>query len=78
MTAFLRFARPAVLEIVALFVDDGVYACAIVAWVILVAALTPQIRLPSMYEAPLLTLGLMVIVVLAVRHAARRSTPRSS
>ena len=78
MIAFLRLARSVVLEIVALFVDDGVYACAIVAWVVLVAALAPRLQLPSMYEGLLLTLGLMGILILAVRHAAHRSIMRDS
>jgi hypothetical protein len=76
MSVLGRAMRSAIHEILALFIDDGLYAFAIVTWVTFIALITPRLRLPITYETPVFTVGLLAIVVLGVRHAAHRIMTR--
>jgi hypothetical protein len=67
-------------EIAALFVDDGSFALAIVAWVV-AAALCIRLGVNPVFEAVLLFLGLAALLAENVSRSARerrgQSPPRS-
>jgi hypothetical protein len=59
-------------ELWGLFVDDGVFAGAIVVWLVLVGLVLPRLDLPGWLPAILLFAGLAVILVLGALRAARQ------
>jgi hypothetical protein len=66
----MRVLRSILREIVSLFVDDGSFALAIVAWVF-AGALCVRLHVDPVFEAVLLFLGLAVILAESVWRSAR-------
>jgi hypothetical protein len=62
-------------EVWGLFVDDGVFAGAIVVWLLVGWWLLPRLGLPRGLPAILLFAGLAAILVLSASRAARRPEP---
>jgi hypothetical protein len=63
-------------EFFGLFVDDGRFAIAILAWLAACGAVLPRLGLPPGLPAVLLFAGLVVILVeSATRHASGRRGP---
>lgn len=54
-----------------LFVDDGRYALAIVAWLLLAWRGAPWLPLPAGWDAPLLAAGLLLILAWGVLRGGR-------
>lgn len=54
-----------------LFVDDGRYALAIVAWLVLAWWGLPWLRLPAGWNAPLFAAGLLLILAWGVLRRGR-------
>lgn len=59
-------------EIYGLFVDDGIFAVAIIAWVALGWLVLPRLGLPAGWQGPILFLGLAAILVESAARRARR------
>jgi hypothetical protein len=59
-------------EVYGLFVEDGRYAVAIVAWLLLAALVLPRFVAAS-WRAPLLLCGLIVILIENVVRSAKRA-----
>jgi hypothetical protein len=76
MRDLLRPMQTAIHQVTALFIDDGPYAFAIVAWVVLITGGLTLLRITSRYTTLILTMGLVVILVLDVWRAAQRSIGR--
>jgi hypothetical protein len=66
----MKWLRAVVREILGLFVDDGSFAIAILAWLALCWLVLP--RLPSGMGGLLLVLGLALILVESVLRRARK------
>jgi hypothetical protein len=69
-------------ELWGLFVDDGVFAGAILVWVVVVGAVLPRFGLPSWLQALLFFAGLAAILVhgairAALKHGVRPGKPKS-
>jgi len=60
-------------ELWGLFVDDGVFAGAIVVWLLVAWGFLPRLGLPGWLPAVLLFAGLSAILVLGALRAARPS-----
>ena len=59
-------------ELVALFVDDGSLAVAVLAWLLFSGLLLPQLGLPPVWPPLVLVVGLLAILAESVLRAARR------
>ncbi|HVY15366.1 MAG TPA: hypothetical protein VHB27_09065 [Rhodopila sp.] len=59
-------------EIFGLFVDDGHFAIAILAWVAFSALVLPHIPVPAVAKGPILFIGLAGILVDSATRRARR------
>jgi hypothetical protein len=62
-------------ELWGLFVEDGVFAGAIVVWVVVGWCLLPRLGLPDRLPAILLFAGLAAILALSALQAARPNEP---
>ncbi len=71
----MRALRAILREIAGLFVDDGSFALAVIAWVA-GGALCIRLRVDPAFEAALLFLGLAAILVENVWRSARARTGR--
>jgi hypothetical protein len=60
-------------ELYGLFVEDGIYAIAIVVWLVVCAIMLPHISQLSEWRAPLISFGLLVLLIENVSRAARRN-----
>lgn len=69
----MNVLRTFILELIGLFIDDGLFAAAIVLWAALVGFVAPVAGIPSMWRAALLFVGLAVILVESVTRRARSS-----
>jgi hypothetical protein len=78
MTDMLRIARSAGRTVLALFVDDGLFAVTIIGWVAFVAAGLARFRSLTVYGGPLLATGLVAIFLVSLSRAARRMPARRS
>lgn len=67
--AVLRLMRD---EAWGLFVDDGLFAGAVILWIVLAAGILPRLGLPGAVVGLLLFAGLAGILVLGARRGARR------
>ena len=68
----MSWLKATILEIYGLFVDDGRYALAIVAWVGIAALILPRLDAPVSANALILFAGLLLILVeSALRRAGR-------
>jgi hypothetical protein len=59
-------------ELWGLFVDDGVFAGAIVVWLVVGGRVLPRLGLPGWFPAILLFAGLAAILVWGALRAARK------
>jgi hypothetical protein len=59
-------------ELIGLFVDDGSFAIAIVAWLALLWLLLPHLSIPATWNGPILFVGLGLILVESVLRRARK------
>ena len=74
-----RAVLTAVAELWGLFVDDGMLACALVAWCCLAILGLPAIGVEPGLRAPLLLAGCLVTLVIDVLATAlRRRAPRGT
>jgi len=74
-----RAAVTALAELWGLFVDDGLLACALVAWCSLAVLGLPAIGAGRAFRAPLLLIGCLVILMVDVLATAFRGrAPRVS
>ena len=67
-----RAVLTAVVELWGLFVDDGMLACALVAWCCLAILGLPAIGVEPAWRAPLLLAGCLVTLVIDVLATALR------
>jgi hypothetical protein len=68
----VNWLRSIAAEIFGLFVDDGAFAVAIVAWLALLWWLLPRVGLGASWNALLLVAGLVAILVDSVLRRARK------
>ena len=68
----MSWMKTAAAELLGLFVDDGVFALAILALILGVGLLLPRLGLPPGLGGPLLAIGLAVALLASVLRAARR------
>ncbi len=66
----MNWLRAVLAELLGLFVDDGVFAAAIIGWIVACAVISPRIGLPGGVAAALLFAGMVVILI---ESAARRA-----
>ncbi|HEY0206160.1 MAG TPA: hypothetical protein VGC15_18640 [Acetobacteraceae bacterium] len=69
----MRWLRTAWSELIGLFVDDGSFAIAILAWLLLAWLALPRLPLPPAWPPVILFAGLAAILV---ESAVRRSRTR--
>lgn len=67
----MNILRTIVLELVGLFIDDGLFAAAIVVWAALLGLGAPALGVPASRRAVLLFVGLAVILVESVVRRSR-------
>jgi hypothetical protein len=60
-------------ELFGLFVDDLSFTLALLIWIALVALLLPQLGLAGYWDAPLLFLGCILLLIENVRRSAKRA-----
>ena len=60
-------------ELIGLFVDDGMFAAAIVLWVVLIGVAANAMSVPAYWRGILLVVGLAVILIESVSRRARSS-----
>ncbi|MBD8874152.1 hypothetical protein [Rhodanobacter sp. DHB23] len=68
----MSWLRRLLVELWGLFVDDGRYALAIVAWLLLAWLALPLLQLGGGWNAAVLAAGLLAILVESVLRRARR------
>lgn len=68
----MRWLRTILAEVWGLFVDDGRYALSIVAWLVLTWLVLPQLQLGGGWNALILFVGLLAILLESVSRRARR------
>lgn len=68
----MRWLKTILTEGWGLFVDDGRYALSIVVWLALVWLLLPRLRLDGGWNALILFVGLLAILLESVSRRARR------
>ena len=68
----MNWLRTIAAELFGLFVDDGAFALAIVAWLVLLWWLLPSLEIDARWKALILAGGLIAILVESVLRRARR------
>ncbi len=68
----MNILKTAVQELWGLFVEDGSYAVAIAVWLLFCAALLPHFGAAN-WRAPLLLVGLLLILLENVARSAKRA-----
>jgi hypothetical protein len=68
----MRWLKSIVREVIGLFVDDGSFAIAILAWLTLAVVVLPRAGLWTRVAGPLLFAGLAAILVASVLRYGRR------
>ncbi|OJY59026.1 MAG: hypothetical protein BGP10_08875 [Rhodanobacter sp. 68-29] len=68
----MKWLRTMLAELWGLFVDDGLYAFAIVAWLLLAWLALPLLDLGGVWNALVLATGLLAILVESVLRRARQ------
>jgi len=73
----MTLAKTIIAALLGLFLDDGRFAGAILAWLLAAWLILPRLALPQGLPALVLCAGLAGILILSARHAARQrgSTP---
>lgn len=69
----MNVLRTILSELIGLFIDDGLFATAIVVWVVLIGLVAPGLGAPSSWRAILLFAGLVAILVESVVRRSRSS-----
>jgi hypothetical protein len=59
-------------EVLGLFVDDGAFAVAILAWLLVAGLVGPHLPIPAVVKGPMLFAGLAAILVESAVRRARR------
>jgi hypothetical protein len=68
----MRWLRSIAREVIGLFVDDGSFAIAILAWLALAVVVLPRAGLWTRVAGPVLFAGLAAILVASVLRYSRR------
>lgn len=68
----MRWIKSVAREVWGLFVDDGSFAAAILAWVVLAGLGLPRVAAAARWTGPALFAGLAVILIESVVRFARR------
>ncbi len=68
----MSWIRTVLREVFGLFVDDGSFALAIVAWLLLVWLVLPRLGVDARWTGVILFAGLALILVESVTRRARR------
>jgi hypothetical protein len=68
----MRWFKSIAREIYGLFVDDGSFAVAIVAWVVVCVVVAPRIAIGARWGGPILIVGLAAILIESALRFARR------
>jgi hypothetical protein len=69
----MRWLKSIAREVIGLFVDDGSFAVAILAWLALAVVVLPRAGLGARVAGPVLFAGLAAILVASVLRYSRRS-----
>ena len=67
----MKWLRSIGAELFGLFVDDGAFAAAIVAWLVLLWWLAPRMAIDATWKALVLVAGLVAILIESVLRRAR-------
>jgi len=67
----MKLLRTIVVELIGLFVDDGLFAATILIWVVLIGLLAPAIGVPALWRGVLLFAGLAAILAESVARRSR-------
>jgi hypothetical protein len=70
----MRWIKSIVRELYGLFVDDGSFAGAIAAWLILCVVVMSRVAAGARWAGPVLFAGLALILIQSVLRFARRHT----
>ncbi len=70
----MRWLKTVCKEVYGLFVDDGGFASAILAWVALVKLVLPRIPLLRAWQGVVLFVGLVAILLASAVRFSRRNT----
>lgn len=65
--------RTIIAELVGLFIDDGLFAAAVVIWILLIGLVAPTLDVPALWRSVLMFAGLAVILIESVARRARSS-----
>jgi hypothetical protein len=68
----MGWVRTVLAEIFGLFVDDGSFALAILAWLAVAGLGLPHLDLPAAVKGPILFLGLAAILIESALRRARK------
>lgn len=68
----MQWMKTIVAEVFGLFVDDGSFAIAILAWLVIAGLLLPYVDIPSGAKGPILFVGLAAILVESAARRARK------
>lgn len=69
----MNVLRTILAELIGLFVDDGLFAAAVLIWVVLIGLAGPIVGVPASWRGILLFLGLAAILIDSVARRARSS-----
>jgi len=72
----MRWIRTIAREVVGLFVDDGSFASAILAWLLVCVVALPHIAVAARWAGPALFAGLALILIESVLRFARKRSNR--
>jgi hypothetical protein len=70
----MQWLKTVFTEIFSLFVDDGSFAIAILAWLVVAGAVFAHVNIPAGVKGPVLFVGLAAILM---ESAVRRAKPRN-
>ena len=69
----MNWLRTIVREVVGLFVDDGIFALSILAWLVVCALLFSHMRVAGRWNGIILFLGFALILIESATRFSRRS-----
>lgn len=67
----MKLLRTILSELIGLFVDDGIFAAAVLIWLALVAFAAPAVGAPALWRGVALFAGLVAIMIESVVRRAR-------
>ena len=68
----MQWLKTIAVELFALFVDDGAFAVAILAWLVVAGLALPHIGIPAPLKGPVLFAGLAVVLIESATRRARK------